>query len=390
MRHLFLLLNVVLAVSVVAPVFAQIPSMDPVEAEPTVQAVKKVLPAVVNINTERTIRKKGDKQLQSSEEFPNKHKGGKKVRQQSLGSGFVVDPEGYIITNEHVVARAADMKIQVTFQDGTTLGAVYITGDAKSDLALIKVDAGRPLPFIDLTDLSPNHLGQTIIAVGNPLGYESTITRGVLSGKARSVTIEDIEYSNLLQTDAAINPGNSGGPLIDISGRLVGLSSVKMAFTPDGMPAQGMGFAIPGDFVQMKVEEFERAGPSALRATPVTREPPVAAAVPNTAIQTQAARISWERFGMQIEDSPTSVQLDYDPGVVVGDVEPGSPADMAGIKRGLVIYKVGRYEVKSTKDIEPLFQRIKTGTVIDIAVGIIARQGDELRQKIETVTLKAR
>src|SRR6202012_3171888 len=105
----------------------------------------------------------------------------------------------------------------------------------------------QPLPYINLADLSPNLLGETVLVLGNPLGYGSSVARGILSAKNRTVTVGGAGYKKLIQTDAAINPGNSGGPVVDISGKLVGISSVKMAFTPQGVPTQGLGFAIPGE-----------------------------------------------------------------------------------------------------------------------------------------------
>src|SRR5262249_47374625 len=146
-------------------------------------------------------------------------------RLQSLGTGFLVDPAGYIVTNEHVVQRAADLKIEVTMHDGKTYSAHYITGDKKEDLAFIKIDAKSDFPFISVDNISPNLLGETVLVVGNAAGYGSSISRGILSGLKRDITVDDMEYKGLLQTDAAINPGNSGGPVIDLSGRLVGISS---------------------------------------------------------------------------------------------------------------------------------------------------------------------
>src|SRR3954468_16912125 len=214
-------------------------------SEPAVLAVAKVLPAVVNINTERVVRRQVHDPFEdfASQYFGNYRSRPREIRQtlQSLGSGFIVDPAGYILTNEHVVQRAADLKIEVTMNDGKTYNAHYITGDAKKDLAYIKIDAKADFPFIDLNNVSPNLLGQTVLVVGNALGYGSSISRGVLSGTKRDITIEDIEYKDLVQTDAAINPGNSGGPVIDLSARLVGVSSAKMAFTPQGVPTQGLG-----------------------------------------------------------------------------------------------------------------------------------------------------
>src|SRR6184192_4578842 len=165
---------------------------------------------------------------------------------------------GYIVTNQHVVERAADLKIQVTTNDGKTYNAHYITGDDKTDLAFIKIDAKAAFPFISLDNISPNLFGETVIVVGNAVGYGSSISRGVLSAAKRDITVDDTEYKGLVQTDAAINPGNSGGPVIDLSGRLVGISSAKMAFTPQGVPTQGLGFAIPAEVVRDSVNRFKK------------------------------------------------------------------------------------------------------------------------------------
>src|SRR3954454_20031804 len=138
-------------------------------AEPGVIAVAKALPAVVNVNTERVVRRAVRDPVEDfyAQFFGNYRSRPREIRQtlQSLGSGFIVDPAGYIVTNQHVVERAADLKIEVTMSDGKTVNARYITGDEKKDLAFIKIDAKEPLPFIDLNNLSPNLLGQTVIVV---------------------------------------------------------------------------------------------------------------------------------------------------------------------------------------------------------------------------------
>src|SRR5436190_19324594 len=229
-------------------------------AEPAVLAVAKVLPAVVNINTERVVRLTVRDPIEDFyAQFFGYYRGRpREIRQtlQSLGSGFIVDPAGYIVTNQHVVERAADLKIKVTTNNDKTYSAHYITGDDKTDLAFIKIDSKDSFPFISLDNISPNLLGETVLVVGNAVGYGSSISRGVLSATKRDISIENMEYKNLVQTDAAINPGNSGGPVIDISGRLVGISSAKMAFTPQGVPTQGLGFAIPADVVRDSVKTF--------------------------------------------------------------------------------------------------------------------------------------
>jgi serine protease Do len=353
-------------------------------AEPAVIAVGKVLPAVVNINTERIVRRTVRDPIEDfyAQFFGNYRSRPREIRQtlQSLGSGFIVDPAGYIVTNQHVVERAADLKIQVTTNDGKTYNAHYITGDDKKDLAFIKIDAKGPFPFINLDNISPNLLGETVIVVGNAVGYGSSISRGVLSATKRDITIDNMEYKDLVQTDAAINPGNSGGPLIDISGRLVGISSAKMAFTPQGVPTQGLGFAIPADVVRESVAQFKKIADN----QPSPKTQPVAEETSTS----NAERL----FGMQLQDLMRELTeaLGYEAGrgVLVSAVEPDSPADQAGIERGLVIYRVGKYDVNSVKQLENLLGRARSGTSVDFAVGVV--RGDGGGQRVETVTLAAR
>ena len=359
------------------------PQNDPA-SEPAVLAVAKVLPAVVNINTERVVRRQvrdpfDDFAAQFFGVYRNRPR---EIRQtlQSLGSGFLVDPAGFIVTNEHVVERAADLKIEVITNDNKSYKARYITGDPKRDLALIKIESDKPLPFVDLHDISPNLLGQTIMVVGNALGYGTSISRGVLSGVKRDITINNIDYHDLIQTDAAINPGNSGGPLIDLSGRLVGISSAKMAFTPQGIPTQGLGFAIPADIVRQNVEQFKK----------IAEQQP--APKPGTAEDETGSSIADRLFGLQLQDltDDLAAALGYlnGKGVLVSAVEPDSPADAAGFERGLVIYRIGKYDVNSVKDAERVLAPASTGSKVDFAVGIIGSRGRGRR--VETVNLETR
>jgi len=349
-----------------------------------VLAVAKVLPAVVSINTERVVRRTVRDPFDDfySQFFGNYRGRAREIRQtlQSLGSGFIVDPAGYIVTNQHVVERAADLKIQVTANDGKTYNAHYITGDDKKDLAFIKIDANAAFPFISLDNISPNLLGQTVIVVGNAVGYGSSISRGVLSATKRDITIDNIDYKDLLQTDAAINPGNSGGPVIDLSARLVGISSAKMAFTPQGIPTQGLGFAIPAEVVRDSVTQFQRIA----QKQPMPKNPRAGEETSST----NAERM----FGMQLQDLTKDLvdALGYAPGhgVLVSAVEPNSPANEAGIERGLVIYRVGKYDISSVKEIEGLLGRARSGTKVDFSVGVMRPSG--AGQRVETVTLAAR
>src|SRR6516162_388573 len=287
-----------------APCFAQ---ADPA-SEPAVLAVAKVLPAVVNINTERVVRRTVRDPFDDfySQFFGYNRFRPREVRQtlQSLGSGFIIDPAGYIVTNQHVVERAADLKIHVTTNDGKTYNAHYIAGDDKTDLAFIKIDAQSAFPFISLDNISPNLLGQTVIVVGNAVGYGSSISRGVLSAVKRNITVDDTEYKDLVQTDAAINPGNSGGPVIDLSGRLVGISSAKMAFTPQGVPTQGMGFAIPADVVRDSVRQFKNYA---------ERHPTGKSSAATEEVSSTRAE---SMFGMQLQDLTPELTdaLGYQPG----------------------------------------------------------------------------
>lgn len=362
--------------------FAQV---NPAE-EPSVLAVAKVLPAVVNINAERVIRRQVRDPVDEfySQFFGNYRSRPREIRQtlQSLGTGFIVDPNGYIVTNEHVVQRAADLKIEVVTNDEKTYNAHYITGDDKKDLAFIKIDGKSDFPFIDLNNTSPNLLGQTVIVVGNAVGYGSSISRGVLSAQRRDITIDNIEYKNLIQTDAAINPGNSGGPVIDLSGRLVGVSSAKMAFTPQGVPTQGLGFAIPADMVRDTVANFRKIA---------QKKPATPSAQDRQSVRSTSSKAE-EMFGMQLQDLTRDLTdaLGYAAGrgVLVSGIEPESPADEAGIERGLVIYRVGKYDVNSTQDVERLLAKAQSGTNVDFVVGVI--RGDGSGQRIETVTLAAR
>src|SRR5438094_4104882 len=317
-------------------------------SEPAVLAVAKVLPAVVNINTERVVKRTVRDPFEDvyAQFFGYNRVRPRQIRQtlQSLGSGFIIDPAGYIVTNQHVVERAADLKIHVTTNDGKTYNAHYIAGDDKTDLAFIKIDAQTDFPFINLDNISPNLLGETGIVVGNAVGYGSSISRGVLSAVKRSITVDDIEYKDLVQTDAAINPGNSGGPVIDLSGRLVGIASAKMAFTPQGVPTQGLGFAIPAEVVRNSVNRFKKI---ALKEGKLKNQA--------VAADSSISRVE-KFFGIQLQDLSQELSdvLGYlrGRGVLITAVEPDSPADDAGIERGMVIYRVNRTEVASIRQVE--------------------------------------
>jgi serine protease Do len=353
-------------------------------SEPAVLAVAKVLPSVVNINTERVVRHTVRDPFDDfyAQFFGYNRFRPREIRQtlQSLGSGFIIDPAGYIVTNQHVVERAADLKIHVTTHDGKTYSAHYIAGDDKTDLAFIKIDAQTDFPFINLDNISPNLLGETVIVVGNAVGYGSSISRGVLSAVKRNITVDETEYKDLVQTDAAINPGNSGGPVIDLSGRLVGIASAKMAFTPQGVPTQGLGFAIPADVVRDSVSRFKQV---AMKQGKLKN--------PAAPAESSGSRVE-KLFGIQLQDltQELSDALGYlrGRGVLVTAVEPDSPADDAGIKRGMVIYRVNKSTVSSEKQIDDVLRTAESGANVEFTIGIIRARGEN--HELATVTLTAR
>ncbi len=231
-----------LAFALAAPALAKVDRRTPI-----VEAVEKVMPAVVNIGTERrvvttyadpTMRFRNELLEQFFGEFfgAPPQQGYKYVH--SLGSGVVVHPAGYILTNFHVIDRAS--RIQVLFADGSTYEAQFLAGDDVSDIALIKVDAPKPLQAVEFAADDDLLLGETVICMGNPYGLADSVTVGVLSAKNREARVRNqVLFRDILQTDAAVNPGNSGGPLLNINGELIGINVAIY------QQAENIGFAVP-------------------------------------------------------------------------------------------------------------------------------------------------
>lgn len=347
------------------------------ENEPIVQVVKQVRPAVVNIYTEAIENRRVLDPMDSFfEQFYGFSRGGRiiQVPLRSLGSGLLVDPKGYIVTNQHVVARARDAKIKVTMEDGTDYEARLLRADEDLDLALIRIERKNPFPFLDVNRLSPNLLGQSVIAIGNPVGYESSVSQGILSAKDRSLTIDDIVYDSLLQTDAAINPGNSGGPLVDIAGQLVGINSAKLG----RVGVDNIGFAIPGERVRAFVQDAIAIA-EGRKAAP----PPVS-----------LTKILQERLGLSVQElnADLAATFGFRPGsgLIVVRVDPDSPAATAGIERGMLITGIGPHRVRTEEDIPRSLQRLKAGESIKLTVTILMRRQNFISTRSAVVELKAR
>jgi serine protease Do len=209
------------------PVFSRNPRRNAI-----VEVVERVRGAVVNIHSERTVHGPAAEELFSHAPSQNRING--------MGTGIIIDPRGYIITNQHVVEDVNVIRVRLS--DGSTYNARVLTREQESDLSLLKIDASAPLPTMPLGTSSDVMVGETVIAIGNAYGYEHSVTVGVVSAIKRDVTLnKEISYKSLIQTDASINPGNSGGPLLNINGELIGVNVAIRA------GAQGIGFAIPVD-----------------------------------------------------------------------------------------------------------------------------------------------
>ena len=301
----------VLALGAVSPGLGQeppAPREGSARRDAVVLAVERAAPGVVNIATERVVEARFgvpdagrylDEQLQGRVARP-----GRQVV-QNLGSGVVVDPGGFIVTNAHVVARAS--RIMITLPGGKELEGELLSLLADEDLALVKVEPARPLPALRLAAPGDVHMGETCIALGNPFGLENTVTRGVVSARGRRLIHQGRELPlDFLQTDAAINPGNSGGALINLDAELIGINTAVFA---DG---QRIGFAIPVGHVRRALARL--SDPLLLR----------------------------ERWlGAELEDSPG------DEGALVLAVQKGGPAEKAGLKPGDRIVAAGPERVST-------------------------------------------
>jgi serine protease Do len=240
-------------------------------------------------------------------------------QQRALGSGFIVDPAGYIVTNNHVIDGARE--VSVTLSDGTEHRARVIGRDDKTDVALIKIDAGHDLPFVAFGNSDEAHEGDWVLAVGNPYGLGGTVTAGIISAHGRN--INEGPYDDFLQIDAPINPGNSGGPLFNQSGQVVGIDTA--IYSPSG-GSVGIGFAVPSNVAKSVVAQLRKNGS-------VTR--------------------GWLGVSMQslTPSLAKAVGLTEAKGVLVDEVTPDSPAAVAGLRQGDVITAYNGRSIQDGRDL---------------------------------------
>ena len=419
--------------------------------DPVVLAVQKVLPAVVNISTERIVdREFNDPFEDLFRQFFSQPRRSQAQGIQSLGSGVIVDEDGWIITNWHVVQRAT--KINVILADGSHYDAQYVSGDDKNDLALLRIQPKKPLPAVEIAGESQTMLGETVVAIGDPFGFDHTVTKGVISAKDRSWPPENPQFEDVLQTDAAINPGNSGGPLINTRGQLVGINMAILS------QAQGIGFAIPSRRVANLLEAWftpekrarlwlgvrfgrengrivvtdVQANSPAAQAGVQKKDKVVACdgqevtdvlllerrlihkkagdevkfdverggiakslAVKLTALPVLSARdLMFKKFGVQVQpltrDLAQKLGIPFTQGLLVADVQPGSPGEIAQFQRGLVITQVAGEAVASMDRVAEQLEDVKTGDMVSMAIVVNERRGNVLLQQTANVSLQSR
>jgi serine protease Do len=324
------------------------------------QLAEMVSPAVVNIRTVKTIKGGGPvfRQFQRDpwgrqgpfKDFFERFFGEdmqREFKQPSLGSGFIIDEEGFVVTNNHVIEDADQIKVKL--KDEREYDATIVGRDPNTDIALLKIDSGQNLPTVKLGDSDQLKVGQWVVAIGSPFGLEHTVTAGIVSAKGR--VIGSGPYDDFIQTDASINPGNSGGPLLNLNGEVVGINTAIVA------SGQGIGFAIPVNLAKGIIVALKTEGE-------VTR--------------------GW--LGVAIQDLSGEMadyyEVENKKGVFVMDVFEGDPADKAGIKPKDIILEVNGQKIKSSRHLTSLIAGIPVGETVKIK---ILRDGKEKTVRVKIV-----
>jgi serine protease Do len=329
-----------------------------------------VVPAVVNISAELTeqaaAQKGGDIQgngglmpsvpggtpfdqfLRRFFENPTRNPREKTI---ALGSGFVIDPAGYVVTNSHVVANAE--KVTVTFQDNSQHPAKVVGRDAKTDIALLKIDTKQRPPYVTWGNSDDAKVGDWVVAVGNPFGLGGTVTAGIVSALGRN--IDEGPYDDFLQIDAPINRGNSGGPTFDLHGQVIGINTA--IYSPSG-GSVGIGFAVPSNIAERVVAELKENG-----------------------------HMTWGWLGMTVQSITPSIARSFglDPnhatGALVASVTSNSPAQKAGLRPGDIITGVGGRDIKAVHDLPRIVAAAPPGSKMELTI----RRGGEQQKLSATI-----
>jgi S1-C subfamily serine protease len=310
-----------------------VPAAVDIANEPIVHVVANVLPAVVNIQADDPV----PEYYAGYNRYFRVYRGVPNRTEQSIGSGLLISVDGFILTNAHVVALAdKDKPVSITLSSGSKYQAQIVTEDEDRDLALLKIeDKGAQFPFFDLAYTSPNYLGETVVALGSPEGYQNSVSHGILSARDRTFTVGEHTYSHLIQTDAAINPGNSGGPLVDLNGALAGINSAKLS----GEAIENIGFAIPGDIVVPWANDAVAVA-RGLKAAPVS----TAAAASAAMRQHLGLAVKTLTMGKAAE-----MNLQLSGGLLITGVDDSSPAAQAGLRENMVIVGIGNRQIVDEK-----------------------------------------
>lgn len=333
--------------------------------------VEKLTPAVVNISTKQKPKKVSKQQRSGEEEFapfPEGHpfeqfnelfKEFKNPHQrdrdtQSLGSGFIIDKDGYVVTNHHVVEGADE--ITVTLQDDEEYKAELVGSDAKTDLALLKIKANKTLPYVEFGNSDDTKVGDWIVVVGNPFGLGGSVSAGIVS--ARSRDIHSGPFDDYIQTDAAINRGNSGGPMFNMDGKVIGISTA--IYSPNGGGNVGIGFAIPSAMVQPVIKQLREKGK----------------------IERGWLGVKIQNVTKEVADS---LGLEHEKGALVADVLKDSPAEGAKVKTGDIIISFDGKEISTMRKLPLIVAETTIGKHVPMEV---IRNGKTISLDVKVGTQK--
>lgn len=319
------------------------------------EIVKAVSPAVVNISSTKVVKRQPspfDEFFDFLYPFPDSR--GRRWKEQSLGSGVIVSSDGYIVTNNHVVEQADEIKVILI--DKKSFKARVVGSDPKTDIAIIKIDA-KGLPVIPWGDSDKLQVGEFVLAIGNPFGLSHTVTMGIISAVGRA-DIGITDYENFIQTDAAINPGNSGGPLVNIKGELIGINTAIFSKTGG---YQGIGFAVPSNMVRVVMDQLIKQGRVTRGWLGIT-------------IQEITPEIA-QKFGLKQAE-----------GALVSDVAKGSPAHRAGMMRGDIILEFNGKRIRDVASLRNMVAQSKVGSQVEIKV---LRRDREISLKATIMELPA-